>query len=135
RDAERAAPQCDETTPRHSLDNNPTLTRRQAELAAACATDARGEAVTEVASWMGRTPLTRTQQQERYGRAAARRPHAPSATTALTGPPHVCKTCRRPISGRIRIGGARRRRLWGGPVIPKPPWGGKRFHASRPLYS
>ncbi len=57
---------------RHRLVNQATLSRRQAELAAVCATDARGETVSEVASWMARTPLTRTQQQQRYERAAAR---------------------------------------------------------------
>jgi transposase len=57
---------------RHRLVNPATLTRRQADLEAACALDERGELVTAMPAWMARTPLTRGQQKHRYEQAPER---------------------------------------------------------------
>ena len=57
---------------RHRLINNERLARRQEQLAAACAADEDGAAVSDPPAWMAATPATRKEQSERFERARER---------------------------------------------------------------
>lgn len=57
---------------RHRLLNHETVQRRRAELDAACAADAQGQAPAAVPAWLARTPPERCRQRERYGRVGER---------------------------------------------------------------
>lgn len=103
---------------RHRLVNQATLTRRQEQLSSACAVDERGELVTEVPSWMARTPLTRLAQQQRYERAQERLAQLQAANQRQD--PH----CRRDPQ-KIVVSAS----------DPEAALGRDKFHVFRPLYN
>jgi transposase len=103
---------------RHRLVNQATLTRRQEELNAACASDERGEPVAAVPAWMARTPPTRGQQKHRYEQAQERLEQL-QAVNQRQDP------CRRRDPRKIVVSVS----------DPQAALGRDKFHVFRPLYN